>query len=102
MSIDTPSSDDWITALLGKLEKGVELVRDTATNRVITIMRTVMYGVMAAIIGFFALMLLTVMIVRLLVVATGHRTWLAHGIAGVVFLIVGLYLLRLRHPKVTA
>ncbi len=102
MSIDTPSSDDWISTLLGKLEKGVELVRDTATNRVITIMRSVMYGVMALIIGLFALMLLAVMIVRLLVVATGHRTWLAHGITGLVFLIAGLFILRLRHPKVTA
>jgi hypothetical protein len=102
MSTETPPTDDWITALLGKLEQGVGIVRDTATNRVITIMRTVMYGVMAAIIGFFALTLLAVMVVRLLVVATGQRTWIAHGITGLVFVVAGLFLLRLRHAKVAA
>jgi hypothetical protein len=100
MSNEAPSTDDWITALLGKLEKGVGVVRDTATNRVINIMRGVMYGLMAALVGFFALVLLAVMAVRLMFVATGHRAWLAHGIVGLVFLIAGFFLLRLRHAKV--
>jgi hypothetical protein len=98
---DESTTDDWITALTARLEQGVGLVRDTATNRVITIMRTVVFGLMAAIIALFALSLLAVMAVRLIVVATGHRVWIAHGITGLLFLIVGLVLLRMRHTKET-
>jgi hypothetical protein len=100
MSMEQNTNDDWITAVLAKLEHGVSLVRDTATNRVIKVMRSVMYGVMAAIIGVFAFILLAVMAVRLLFVGTGHRAWLAHGITGLVFLIAGVVLLRLRHANV--
>jgi hypothetical protein len=96
---DESSTDDWITALTGKLEQGVALVRDTATNRVIGVMRTVVFGLMAVIIALFALALLAVMAVRLIFVATGHRAWLAHGITGLLFLIIGLVLLRMRHAK---
>ena len=102
MSDDTTTTDDWITALTAKLEQGVGLVRDTATNRVITVMRTVVFGLMAAIIALFALTLLAIMAVRLVVVATGHRVWIAHGITGLVFLIAGVVLLRMRHLKVPA
>jgi hypothetical protein len=102
MPLEETTNDDWITTLLGKLETGVGVVRETATNRVIGIMRTVMYGLMAVIIGMFALVLLAVMGVRLLFVATGHRAWAAHGIVGVLLLIIGFLLLRRRHPKVVA
>ncbi len=96
---DESTTDDWITALTAKLEQGVGLVRDTATNRVITVMRTIVFGLMAAIIALFALALLAVMAVRLIVVATGRRVWIAHGITGLLFLIIGFVLLRMRHTK---
>lgn len=99
MSTEESTTDDWITALTAKLEQGVGLVRDTATNRVITVIRTIVFGLMAVIIALFALVLLAVMAVRLIFVGTGHRAWLSHGITGMLFLIIGLFLLRLRHAK---
>jgi hypothetical protein len=90
---------DLVDQIVGYIDRGVGFVRDNATGRIITIVRTVVYGLLAAIIGLVLLTLFTIVLVRLLFLIPGHRAWLAHGIAGLVFVLAGAILMRKRQPK---
>jgi hypothetical protein len=57
------------------------------------------FGLLAAVAGISAVVLLWITIVRVLVILT-DRAWLAHLISGAFFVIVGLVLMRLRRSAV--
>jgi archaellum biogenesis protein FlaJ (TadC family) len=91
-----PAGNDMVGQIVSSLERGVGFVRDNATHRAITVIRAVVYGLLAAIVGVMLVVLLAVMLVRLLFQLPGHRPWVAHGLTGLVFVGVGLVLMRKR------
>jgi hypothetical protein len=106
MAIDEPSGDsrsatesspdDMVSQIVSSLERGVGFVRDNATHRAIGVIRAIVYGLLAAIVGVMLVALLAIVIVRVLYQLPGHRPWLAHGIAGLVFVVIGVMLMRRR------
>jgi hypothetical protein len=101
MALNEPGSDnaagnDMVGQVVSSLERGVGFVRDNATYRAITVIRALVYGLLAAIVATMLVVLLAVMLVRLLFQLPGHRPWVAHGLTGLVFVIVGLVLMRKR------
>jgi hypothetical protein len=97
---DTAGNDmagnDMVSQVVSSLERGVGFVRDNATYRAITVIRAVVYGLLAAIVGVMLVVLLAVMLVRLLFQIPGHRPWVAHGLTGLLFVAAGLVLMRKR------
>jgi hypothetical protein len=96
MSLEEPASDDLVSQIVSYIERGVGLVRDNATHRAIGLIRAVVYGLLAAIVGIMLLVLFAIVVVRALYQIPGHRPWLAHGIASLVFVVVGVVLMRKR------
>jgi hypothetical protein len=98
MSQQEPSGD-WVSQLVGVLDRTVSAVRDRTTRPAILVVRALVYGVLAAVLGLFALILLAVALVRIVVLATQERVWLADLIVGMLFCIVGLFFWMRRHVK---
>jgi hypothetical protein len=95
------SVDDWISSLLAKLEVLVGFVRRSATDRVVSIMRMVAYGLAIVLVALFVVVLLLIVLIKLLFLLAGGRGWIAYGIPGLLTLFLGLILLRFRHSKAT-
>jgi hypothetical protein len=94
MSAPAPDGD-WATRTADSIERVVLAVRDRTTRPILLAGRAVVFGLLAAILGIAAVVLLAILIVRLLTALTG-KAWLAEIIVGAVFSIVGIVLLVLR------
>jgi hypothetical protein len=94
MSDPTPDGD-WATRTADSIERVVRAVRDRTTRPILLAGRAVVYGLVAAILGIAAAVLLAILTIRLLTAITG-KAWLAELIVGTVFIIVGIVLLIMR------
>ena len=99
-----PSSADWVTQLVGLIERIVGALNSKATRPAIKVVRGLVYGVIAACFAVMALILSAIAAVRLLVIATGalfthEQTWLAECVVGALFLLAGFFLLSRRHAR---
>jgi hypothetical protein len=97
MSSTPPAGNDWVTTVVGLIERGVGLVRDRTTRPAVKIARFLVWGLLAAILGLVALVLLVIMADRLVILLTGHRVYLAHMGIGIILLVLGLIAMRKRH-----
>jgi hypothetical protein len=96
--VDTPrtparTSDDWAVQTADTIEKLVETVRSNTSDRLVSITRLVVFGLLAAILGTAALILTSVLVVRALVLLLGSA-WAAHLVLGGLFTLLGLFLWR--------
>ena len=103
MSQQAPSGD-WVTQVVGLIERVVGSLNSKATKPVIKLVRGLVYGVIAGFLGLMALVLVAIAAVRLLVIATGalfdhEQVWLAEVAVGAVFLLGGFLLLSRRHAR---
>jgi uncharacterized membrane protein len=96
---DPSPTPDWAARTADSIERVVTTVRDRTTRPVLIAGRAIVFGLLAAIVGVTAVVLLSITIVRVLVILT-DRAWLAELILGALFVIVGLVLLRLRRTAV--
>jgi len=95
---------DWPAQAADTIVKVVGTVRNRTTGTAITAARAVVYGLLAAVLGTTALILLSVMLVRVVVLAAdgllglgdadraGRAVWIAHLLVGLVFVLGGLWL----------
>lgn len=96
---------DWVTEATDHIERLVDGVRDKAVVPLTTIARAIVYGLFASILGVVGLVLVAVLVVRLLDVyldnipGAPENVWLAHLVAGSIFVIAGLLLWQQRSPK---
>jgi len=97
MSSTPPNNGDWVTTVVGFLEKGVGAVRDRTTAPAVKIARALVWGLLAAILGLVALLLGLIAVDRVIVIVTGHRVYLAHMAVGIVLMLGGLFAMRKRH-----
>lgn len=97
MSSTPPTEGDWVTQVVSLVDRTVGTVRDKTTRPVAGAAKALVWGLMAALLGAVALVLLLIAADRVLVILTGHRAYLAHMIVGIVLIAVGLIAMRKRH-----
>ncbi len=87
-------SHDWTVSAADTIESAVGLVRDKAVKPLTTVTRAVVFGLVAAIVGAVALVLVAILWVRVLdIIFTNifsrHRVWVADAVTGGIFVIFG-------------
>jgi hypothetical protein len=89
------SSPDWPVQAADTLERVVGSIRSKTALPLTTIARAVVYGMLAAVMGVSALILVAIALVRGVDIVTGEgNVWIAHLAVGGIFTIVGMFLLR--------
>jgi hypothetical protein len=88
----TPArGNDWAVQTADTIERLVESVRSNTADRLVSVTRLVVFGLLAAILSTAALILFAVGVVRGLVLLLG-TAWAAHLVLGGLFTLVGLFL----------
>ena len=90
---------NWPAHAADKVEQVVSAVRDKTTGPALVAVRGLVYGLLAAILGITALVLVSIALVRLLDVYIPGNTWKAHVIVGGVFTLSGMFLWRKRRAR---
>ena len=98
---------NWAPDLAGTVERVVSSVREKATDKVVVLVRAIVFGVVISIAGFAALVLGIIVSTRLLQVVasrifrTDHDStvWVAYIVMGVLMLVLGWVAMRLRVAK---
>jgi drug/metabolite transporter (DMT)-like permease len=85
-------ADDWAVQTADSIERLVESVRSNTSDRLVSVARLVVFGLLAAILGTIALVLFTIFGVRILDSYIPGGVWVVYLILGVIFSGLGLYL----------
>jgi hypothetical protein len=97
--VDTPrsqiarSDDDWAVQTADTIERLIETVRSNTSDRLVSVTRLVVFGLLAAILGLVALVFLVNLVVRFMVSYIGSA-WGTYLLLGGLFTLVGLLLWR--------
>ena len=89
-------SDDWPATLSDKIVEIVDAVRVQTTDRVVFLLRAVVYCLVAAVAAIAIIALVTIAAIRLadaylpIGAGVGSATWAAHGFIGLLVSILGL------------
>lgn len=84
------AGDDWVVDAVDTLERGVTRVRSLTTDRLRSLVRYVVFGLLAGIVGVAALVLVTILAVRVIDIVVPGKVWSAHLLVGGIFLVAGL------------
>jgi len=96
---------DWVDEATDLIERVLDGVRDKAVVPLTTVARAIVYGLLAGIVGITALVIGAVLLVRLLDVYLDNipglpeGVWMAHLVAGAIFVIVGMFMWSKRSPQ---
>lgn len=93
-------SADWTVQVADTIESVVGSVRNKTAVPLETIARALVYGIILATMGVTALVLVTILAVRLLDYVL--PVWAAYAIIGGLFTLLGLFLWRKRRPPAGA
>ena len=85
-----PATTDWVTQVLDRLDGLIDLVRSKTTSPLAFVARVVVYGLLAAVMGTVALVMLVVLLVRVLDIAIPEEVWLTYLVLGGLFSLGGL------------
>jgi hypothetical protein len=96
MSQQPAPQGDWPAQAADTIERLVGQVRQITTQPLIKVARVAVFGLLLAILGITALVLLSVVLVRVLTYLPGG-VWVAYLITGVLFLGAGVYFMVKRH-----
>ena len=91
------TSADWTVQVADTIESVVGSVRDKTAVPLETVARALVYGIVIATLGVAALVLGTIMAVRLLSYVL--EVWAAYAIVGGLFTLGGMFLWRKRRPS---
>jgi vacuolar-type H+-ATPase subunit I/STV1 len=84
--------DDWAVQTADTIERLVESVRSNTSDRLVSVARLVVFGLLAAILGTIAVVLFVIFAVRILDSYIPSGVWVVYVILGVIFTALGLYL----------
>ena len=90
---------DWAAQTADTIERVVGSVRGKTADPVEKVARVVVYGLVAAILGITAIVLVCIMVVRILDIAIPGEVWAAYLILGGIFTVAGAFLWRKRSVK---
>lgn len=103
MGLNPIGNPDWPKQTAELLEKLTTSVRDKTTKPVVALSRALVFGLLAAFVGFVAVILLLVIATRslqlLIALPLDHDSsvWISYLAVGGVFCVVGLLLMAKRH-----
>ena len=83
---------DWATQTADSIERVVVTIRSKTADPLERIVRVVVYGLLAGVLGVTALVLFVAGLVRALDVAIPGEVWSAHLAVGGIFTLLGLFL----------
>jgi predicted metal-binding membrane protein len=92
MAVDQRSNDDWPVQAADTIERLVGQVRDKTAGPAVSISRSIVYGLVAALVGFAVLVMLCIALVRLINNYLPQEVWAAHLIVGLLFCSAGFFL----------
>lgn len=93
------SSGDWAAQTADQIEKVVVGIRSKTADPLDRLVRILVYGTVAGVLGVAVLVLLTAALVRAVDVAIPGEVWSAHLVVGGIFTLAGLFLwTRRRQP----
>ena len=105
-NVRAPASTDWAAGTADSIERFVGTVRSKTTDPLVGVARWLVYGLLAAIVGTAALILLAVGALRGLIVGLDRvfddhqrSVWVAEAILGGIFTLGGLFLWSRRRPR---
>lgn len=84
--------DDWAVQTADTIERLVETVRSNTADRLVSVARLVVFGLLAAILATIALVFLIAWIVRLMDSYIPSGVWVVYLLLGGLFTIAGLLL----------
>jgi hypothetical protein len=83
---------DWAAEVADRIDDVVAKVRANTSDRLVGIARMVVFGLLAAVMGITAGVLLVIFAIRLLDVVIPGDVWIPYAILGAIFLAAGLFL----------
>jgi hypothetical protein len=86
--------DDWPIQAADTIVETIGKVRDKTTKPALLAARGLVYGLLAAIVGTVALVLVLVLVVRLYANYVPGDVWILYAVLGAVLTVLGLWLLR--------
>jgi Sec-independent protein secretion pathway component TatC len=96
---------NWAPDVVNEIERLVGTVRSTATDRAVTVVRGLVFGIIIGIAALIAFALLIILSTKLLqtilegVTDTDSSVWLSYVIMSVVLFALGALAMRMRRPK---
>ena len=97
------ADEDWAAATADAIERAVQSVLAKTADPLERVVRLVVYGLLAGIVGIAIAVLLAIALMRVLVelidVFWQREVWLAYLIEGGIFVLAGLLVWRRRAPK---
>lgn len=97
--LDRPQDgSDWAAQAADTIESVVGKVRSKTTDPLVGVARWIVYGLLAAVVGLMAALLLVIGLVRMLDAYLPSGVWLPDVILGGIFTVGGLFLWSRRSP----
>jgi hypothetical protein len=90
---------DWTTDAADAIDNAVGLVRERTVEPIQAVARTIIYGVLAALVLLPAVTLMTIAVFRLLTIAARGHVWVPWCGLGGIFVIVGWFCWSRRNPR---
>lgn len=88
---------EWPAQAADAVVDTIAKVRDKTTKPALMAARALVYGIVVAVLGSIALVLVLVLAIRLLTYIPGAEIWMVYLAISVVFSLVGIVLLRRAH-----
>ena len=86
------ATDDWAVQTADTIERLIETVRSNTSDRLVSVARLVVFGLLAAILGTLALVLFCIFLVRIMDSYIPGGVWVVYLLLGGLFTLVGLLL----------
>lgn len=104
---DQPAAgDDWTKSVADAVETVVSTLRNRTTVPLTTVARALVFGLVAAVLGGTALVLLVAALVRFLDSYVPGDVWIPYAVLGAIFVVAGVFIWRRRQaplgPQVTS
>ena len=93
---------DWTVQTADTIDRVVTTIRSKTSEPLVGLARWVVFGLLAAVVGTMALVLLAIGSVRALINSLpvgDNRVWVAHVVVGGIFVLAGLLLFRKARPR---
>ena len=87
-----PTTGDWASETADRIDQLVATVRSQTTDRLVSIARLIVFGLLAAVMGVMALILLLIAAIRALDELIPQEVWVVYLGLGAIFTVAGLFL----------
>jgi hypothetical protein len=95
----TSSEPDWAAQTADSIERVVVGLRSKTADPLERVVRVVVYGIVAGVLGLAVVVLLSIALVRAVDIAIPGEVWSAHLAVGGIFTLVGLFLWTKRRTR---